>query len=81
MSVLDIIIYTTLFIIILLFVKGVIVRIYAKFKPLEYIQLTVTDENGVKHNKKIYIKDDKLLDNILEIRRLQKLAQESNGAK
>jgi len=81
MSVLDIIIYTTLFIIILLFVKGVIVRIYAKFKPLEYIQLTVTDENGVKHNKKIYIKDDKLLDDILEIRRLQKLAQESNGAK
>ncbi|MBI0095489.1 MULTISPECIES: hypothetical protein [Gilliamella] len=81
MSVLDIIIYTTLFIIILLFVKGVIVRIYAKFKPLEYIQLTVTDENGVKHNKKIYIKDEKLLDNILEIRRLQKLAQESNGAK
>ena len=58
MSVLDIIIYTTLFIIILLFVKGVIVRIYAKFKPLEYIQLTVTDENGVKHNKKIYIKDE-----------------------
>ena len=81
MSVLDIIIYTTLFIIILLFVKGVIVRIYAKFNPLEYIQLTVTDENGVKHNKKIYIKDDKLLDDILEIRRLQKLAQESNGAK
>lgn len=81
MSVLDIIIYTTLFIIILLFVKGVIVRIYAKFKPLEYIQLTVTDENGVKHNKKIYIKDEKLLDDILEIRRLQKLAQESNGAK
>lgn len=81
MSVLDIIIYTTLFIIILLFVKGVIVRIYAKFKPLEYIQLTVTDEKGVKHNKKIYIKDEKLLDNILEIRRLQKLAQESNGAK
>lgn len=81
MSVLDIIIYTSLFIIILLFVKGVIVRIYAKFKPLEYIQLTVTDENGVKHNKKIYIKDDKLLDDILEIRRLQKLAQESNSAK
>ena len=81
MSVLDIIIYTTLFIIILLFVKGVIVRIYAKFKPLEYIQLTVTDENGVKHNKKIYIKDEKVLDDILEIRRLQKLAQESNGAK
>lgn len=81
MSVLDIIIYTSLFIIIVLFVKGVIVRIYAKFKPLEYIQLTVTDENGVKHNKRIYIKDEKLLDDILEIRRLQKLAQESNGAK
>lgn len=81
MSVLDIIIYTSLFIIILLFVKGVIVRIYAKFKPLEYIQLTVTDENGVNHNKRIYIKDEKLLDDILEIRRLQKLAQESNSAK
>ena len=81
MSVLDIIIYTSLFIIIVLFVKGVIVRIYAKFKPLEYIQLTVTDENGVKHNKRIYIKDEKLLDDILEIRRLQKLAQESNSAK
>lgn len=81
MSVLDITIYTTLFIIILLFVKGIIVRIYAKFKPLEYIQLIVTDENGVKHNKKIYIKDEKLLDDILNIRRLQKLSQESNSAK
>ena len=81
MSFLDIAIYTSIFIIIILLVKGIIVRIYAKFKPLEYIQLTVTDENGVKHNKKIYIKDEKLLDNILEIRRLQKLSQESNSAK
>ena len=81
MSFLDIAIYTSIFIIIILLVKGIIVRIYAKFKPLEYIQLTITDENGVKHNKKIYIKDEKLLDNILEIRRLQKLSQESNSAK
>lgn len=81
MSFLDIAIFTSIFIIIILLVKGIIVRIYAKFKPLEYIQLTVTDENGVKHNKKIYIKDEKLLDDILEIRRLQKLSQESNSAK
>ncbi|MCX8712308.1 hypothetical protein J3U57_06140 [Gilliamella sp. B3464] len=81
MSILDILIFIAAFIITLLLVRGIVIRIYAKFKPLRYIKLTVIDEKGIKNSKKLYINDEKLLDDILEIRRKQKLAQGLNCAK
>ncbi|XKM14258.1 hypothetical protein RCS94_03575 [Orbaceae bacterium ac157xtp] len=81
MSIFDIVTNVTISFVTILLIRGGTVWLYTKFRPLKYIQLTVTDENGVKHSKKFFIDDEKFLDEVLEIRRKQKLAQGGNCAK
>ncbi|MCX8665667.1 MULTISPECIES: hypothetical protein [unclassified Gilliamella] len=81
MSIFDIVTCITIFIVTILLVKGGIVWLYTKFKPLKYIQLTVTDNNGVKHSKKLFLDDENFIDEILDIRKKQKLVRGKHRAK
>ncbi|WP_085165887.1 hypothetical protein [Gilliamella bombi] len=81
MSIFDIVTCITIFIVTILLVKGGIVWLYTKFKPLKYIQLTVTDNNGLKHSKKLFLDDENFIDEILDIRKKQKLARGKHRAK
>ena len=81
MTFINILVCLFIIIILSLVIRGAILYVWSFFRPLNYIEVTVIDENGNKQRKKVYIKDKELLERMLIIRKKQKLAQGNNCVK
>ncbi|QYN44484.1 hypothetical protein GYM75_06325 [Gilliamella sp. ESL0441] len=81
MTFINILVCLFIAIILSLVIRGVILYVWSFFRPLNYIAVTVIDENGNRQRKKVYIKDKELLERMLIIRKRQKLTQGNNRVK
>ncbi|OIX95586.1 hypothetical protein BFS14_14570 [Serratia fonticola] len=67
MSIMGALTIATVFFLAIFIAKGIVTRLLAFFIPIEYIEITYKDREGVVHHRKVRMKDDESKEDLIKL--------------